>query len=254
MAGRNIAKQARPAVPHGSDLQYKASLRRPKDKDAQVGTLVPGQSLCRHKQEKPAGRTDSQPRGMAMQCMHLVVMSEEEKKSVLMEYHNNPGTGNHNGVRGSSFKPVHPFNFHANKLVCCRVALNFYVEFNDLQVKEPWEVLVMDLIGPLLETRLENRCVLTMTDLYTKWVIAEPLKSKTAAEVSAIMTSKLYMFGMVKKIITDQGKAFLNQVKFVKVVLSESTSTRTTMTGTFTLLLWCMPSTLHSCFDILYYF
>ncbi|CAI5678405.1 unnamed protein product [Oreochromis niloticus] len=81
-----------------------------------------------------------------------------------------------------------------------------------IKVKEPWEVLVMDLIGPLLETRLENRCVLTMTDLYTKWVIAEPLKSKTAAEVSAIMTSKLYMFGMVKKIITDQGKAFLNQV------------------------------------------
>ncbi|XP_019205762.1 uncharacterized protein LOC102076495 isoform X5 [Oreochromis niloticus] len=81
-----------------------------------------------------------------------------------------------------------------------------------LKVKEPWEVLGMDLIGPLPETRLGNRYVLTMTDLFTKWVIAEPLKSKTAAEVSAIMTSKLYTFGMVRKIITDQGKEFVNQL------------------------------------------
>uniref|UniRef100_A0A1A8B0E5 Integrase catalytic domain-containing protein n=1 Tax=Nothobranchius furzeri TaxID=105023 RepID=A0A1A8B0E5_NOTFU len=81
-----------------------------------------------------------------------------------------------------------------------------------IKVREPWELLGMDLIGPLPETRLGNRYVLTMTDLYTKWVIAEPLKSKTAAEVSAVMTSKLYMFGMVRKIITDQGKEFVNQL------------------------------------------
>ncbi|XP_039868129.1 uncharacterized protein LOC120721705 [Simochromis diagramma] len=51
-----------------------------------------------------------------------------------------------------------------------------------------------------------------MTDLFTNWVIAEPLKSKTAAKVSAIITSKLYTFGMVRKIITDQGKQFVNQL------------------------------------------
>ncbi|GAA6089822.1 uncharacterized protein LOC100692678 isoform X1 [Tachysurus ichikawai] len=46
-----------------------------------------------------------------------------------------------------------------------------------------------------------------MTDLYTKWVIAEP-----AAEVSAIVTTKLYLFGMVRKIITDQGKEFVKKL------------------------------------------
>nr|XP_054601903.1 gypsy retrotransposon integrase-like protein 1 isoform X3 [Nothobranchius furzeri] len=39
--------------------------------------------------------------GPSMQSMRLLVMSEEEKKPVLMECHNNPGTGNHNGVRGT---------------------------------------------------------------------------------------------------------------------------------------------------------
>ncbi|KAJ8352213.1 hypothetical protein SKAU_G00236890 [Synaphobranchus kaupii] len=53
---------------------------------------------------------------------------------------------------------------------------------------------------------------MTMTDLYTKWVVAEPLRSKTASEVSAALVNKLYTFGMVRKIITDQGKEFVNQV------------------------------------------
>ena len=83
-----------------------------------------------------------------------------------------------------------------------------------MQVKEPWDVLGLDLIGPLPETGRGNKYVLTMTDLFTKWVIAEPIASKTAAEVSAILTNKMYTFGMVRKIITDQGKEFVNQVRF----------------------------------------
>jgi len=70
----------------------------------------------------------------------------------------------------------------------------------------------LDLIGPLRETANENKYVMTMTDLYTKWVAAEPLTSKTAAEVSAAVVKKMYTFGMVRKIITDQGKEFVNQV------------------------------------------
>ncbi|GAA6095043.1 uncharacterized protein LOC100692678 isoform X1 [Tachysurus ichikawai] len=36
-------------------------------------------------------------------------------------------------------------------------------------VKEAWEVLGLDLIGPLPETARSNKYVLTMTTLYTKW-------------------------------------------------------------------------------------
>ncbi len=88
-----------------------------------------------------------------------------------------------------------------------------------MQVKEPWEVLGLDLIGPLPETARNNKYVLIMTDLYTKGVIAEPTQSKTAAEVSAIITTKLYLFGMVRKIITDQGKEFVCKVKFCKCLI-----------------------------------
>ena len=38
--------------------------------------------------------------------MRLVVLTGEEKMAVLKECHNNPGTGNHNGVRGTRDRVV----------------------------------------------------------------------------------------------------------------------------------------------------
>ncbi|RXN12008.1 G2 M phase-specific E3 ubiquitin- ligase-like protein [Labeo rohita] len=135
--------------------------------------------------------------GPSRQYMRLVVLSEEEKRSVLTECHNNPGTGNHCGVRGTQ-----------NRVIAAYYWPTIIQDVKEW-VKEPWEVLGLDLIGPLPETARNKKFILTMTDLYTKWVIAEPMQSKTAAEVSAVITTKLYMFGMVRKIITDQGKEFV---------------------------------------------
>lgn len=38
--------------------------------------------------------------------MRLVIQSEEEKRSVLTECHNNPGTGNHSGVRSTKNRVI----------------------------------------------------------------------------------------------------------------------------------------------------
>ncbi|XP_057193905.1 plac8 onzin related protein 1 isoform X3 [Triplophysa rosa] len=107
--------------------------------------------------------------------------------------------------------------YNINVSSCHRCQLNDPLKtavpvLHSIKVKEAWEVLGLDLIGPLPETARTNKYVLTMTDLYTKWVIAEPMQSKTAAEVSAIITTKLYSFGIVRKIITDQGKEFVNKL------------------------------------------
>uniref|UniRef100_A0A3B3DAL4 Integrase catalytic domain-containing protein n=1 Tax=Oryzias melastigma TaxID=30732 RepID=A0A3B3DAL4_ORYME len=162
--------------------------------------------------------------GPTMRFMRLVVMSEEEKRSVLMECHQNSGTENHTGMRGTINKIVAGYYWQTVKQDvdewvkrCHHCRLNNQIKtvapvLYRIKVKEPWDVLSMDLIGPFLETAQGNRYILTMTDLFTKWVIAEPLKSKTATEVSPILIKKLYTFGMVKKIITNQGSEFVNQL------------------------------------------
>lgn len=84
------------------------------------------------------------------------------------------------------------------------------------QVREPWEVVGMDLIGPLRDTANRNQYVLAMTDLHTKWVVADALQTKSGTEVATAIVSKLYLFGMVRKIITNQGKALVNEVSIEK--------------------------------------
>lgn len=88
----------------------------------------------------------------------------------------------------------------------------FYLFLVLPQVNEPWEVLGMDLIGPLRDTANKNQYILTMTDLYTKWVVAEALQTKSGTEVATAIVNKLYLFGMVRKIITSQGIALVNEV------------------------------------------
>lgn len=88
------------------------------------------------------------------------------------------------------------------------------------QVKEPWEVVGMDLIGPLRDTANKNQYILTMTDLCTKWVVAEALQTKSGTEVATAIVNKLYLFGMVRKIITNQGMALVNEVCVEKTVYS----------------------------------
>ncbi|KAK5925645.1 hypothetical protein CgunFtcFv8_018154 [Champsocephalus gunnari] len=81
-----------------------------------------------------------------------------------------------------------------------------------IHVPEAWTALGVDLIGPLPSTAKGKRYILTATDLFTKWVVATTLYHKTAAEVSKKIVNILLDFGLVEKIITDQGREFVNEV------------------------------------------
>jgi IS30 family transposase len=71
----------------------------------------------------------------------------------------------------------------------------------------------MDLIGPFKTTPSGNNYVLTVTDYFTKWTEAVPIKSKDALSV-AVGLRKIYLrYGAPHRIITDNGKEFSNQVR-----------------------------------------
>lgn len=74
-------------------------------------------------------------------------------------------------------------------------------------VNEPWTVLGVDLIGPFSCTQREKQYIMTVTDLFTKWVIAKPLCNKSGPEVSQSIADVLLDFGLVEKIITDGGES-----------------------------------------------
>jgi len=67
-------------------------------------------------------------------------------------------------------------------------------------------------MGPFPETADGNKYVCTVTDLFTKWVFARPTSSKSAAAVADVLLQLVYSYGPPRRMITDQGREFVNQV------------------------------------------
>ena len=76
----------------------------------------------------------------------------------------------------------------------------------------PWEMLGVDLIGPLQETKNGNKYIFTATDYYTKWVEAFPIQNKSAVSVAKCFLQLFYRHGASYAILSDQGREFINDV------------------------------------------
>ena len=79
-------------------------------------------------------------------------------------------------------------------------------------MSQPWTVLGIDLIGPLTTSASGMKYAITKTDLFTKWVIAKPLVNNSGPEVSNVIAHVLLEHGLVRKIITDRGGEFVNDL------------------------------------------
>lgn len=77
----------------------------------------------------------------------------------------------------------------------------------------PFSVIGMDFCGPFVSSPRENRYVLVVTDLFTRFVTAVALPSNTA-EITALtlFRSIFCRFGVCSTLITDQGTHFNNHL------------------------------------------
>ena len=77
---------------------------------------------------------------------------------------------------------------------------------------EPWEVIGVDLVGECLQTTSGNKWILTITDHFTRWPIAVAIPDKKASTVARVLYEHLVTeHGVPRKILTDQGKEFVNE-------------------------------------------
>ena len=91
------------------------------------------------------------------------------------------------------------------------------------------ERVQMDLIGPLPETRLGHKYVLTVTCCFTKWTESYPLKTISAKAVASTFVKEfMCRYGLVKEIHTDQGRQFESELFQEMCALLGIEKTRTT--------------------------
>lgn len=77
---------------------------------------------------------------------------------------------------------------------------------------QPFERLAIDVVGPLPITEDGNKFVLTFQDDLTKFSHAMPISNHEAKTVANCLVSFISMFGIPKKILTDQGTDFMSNI------------------------------------------
>ncbi|XP_070268506.1 gypsy retrotransposon integrase-like protein 1 isoform X3 [Myotis yumanensis] len=152
----------------------------------------------------------------------LVIISEEEKKKVLRECHEN-NTGAHHGI--SRTLTLVESNYYWTSVTndvkqwvyaChhCQVAKNTVIlaPKQHLKVENPWSIVTVDLMGPFHISNRRHVYAMIMTDLFTKWVVILPLCDVSASEVSKAIINIFFLYGPPQKIIMDQRDEFIRQI------------------------------------------
>jgi transposase InsO family protein len=77
----------------------------------------------------------------------------------------------------------------------------------------PFSIIGMDFCGPFVTSPNENKYILVITDLFTRFVIAVPLPNNTADLTALTLFRQVFCkFGVCSTLITDQGSHFLNNL------------------------------------------
>ncbi|KAK9700375.1 Integrase core domain [Popillia japonica] len=74
--------------------------------------------------------------------------------------------------------------------------------------KQPFEVLSVDLIGPLTESRSANRFGIVAMDIHSRWTEAQAARSTSAEVIIRFLDTIFQRFGYPMAILTDNGPQF----------------------------------------------
>jgi hypothetical protein len=79
--------------------------------------------------------------------------------------------------------------------------------------QQSWQTIALDYMGPYEATPDGNRYLLVLTDLFSRWVEAFPVKSATARVTTTILEKEVFSrWGYPRAVITDNGSQFRSGV------------------------------------------
>ena len=82
-----------------------------------------------------------------------------------------------------------------------------------IKTSQPFDIIGMDIVGPLHRTSNNNLYILTFIDLFSGWVEATPIRNITAATIERQFFKLIITrHGCPRKVITDQGTQFMSRL------------------------------------------
>ena len=77
----------------------------------------------------------------------------------------------------------------------------------------PWELLGIDLVGPLTESYQGNKYIFTLIDHFSAWTEAFPIKDKEAQTIAKLFMEEIICrYSCPKKLLSDRGSEFCNSI------------------------------------------
>lgn len=154
------------------------------------------------------------------------VTDEHEKLALMSQFHDNPIFGGHTGQKKLYAKLRNNYYWRNMTRDIARFVRNCEIcQLTKVKPKtrepmvltptpqKPFDTVVIDTIGPLTQSCQGNRYAVTMICDLTKYLVVAPVPTKEASVVAkAILTEFILKYGLMKKILTDLGTEYVNQV------------------------------------------
>lgn len=151
-----------------------------------------------------------------------LVIPESARQNALSESHDCPTSG-HQGIKRTKYKLLQRYywpgaGMDAEKYVksCekCKEIKQPTTKRSGLMGKfkiasKPFQMISMDLLGPLPRSTQQNSFILVICDWVTKWCMLFPIRHATASKVVDLAENHWFnIFGVPETIIMDNGKQF----------------------------------------------
>ena len=78
---------------------------------------------------------------------------------------------------------------------------------------ELFEVVGIDLLGPLPKTGRQNQHIIVLTDYGTRWVEAKAIRTANADTVAKFLLESIFLrYGAPRVMISDRGVQFMSEL------------------------------------------
>lgn len=154
------------------------------------------------------------------------IKTKEEKKDLLDHYHLHPLEGGHVGQKRMYAKLRSKFEWknmakdvarYVKNCELCRVNKPKRKNRESMQITQtpvqPFESLIIDTIGPFPSTTGQAKYAITIICDFSKFLIIVPVPNKEAKTIAKVIVENcILVFGPMKRIRSDMGTEFCNQV------------------------------------------
>lgn len=77
---------------------------------------------------------------------------------------------------------------------------------------QPWEIISVDVVGPLPRSKSGHTCILSVSDYFSKFCMFFPMRSATAKTIVTLLEDSVFLlFGAPRQLICDNGKQFTSR-------------------------------------------